>query len=199
MSVLEPMQSKGVVRIVLSALILAGCEGCIMYGQCVHDPPLGRNIPKIVRGQTTQAQILEYFGIPDLEAQGATVILHDDSMMGRKRQQMRRNLERMDKSQARLSTFLLVPSGNRDTQTPSAAKLYDEQVRLRAYSSIEEDHIAYLYEETDERYLAGMTFGLPVCVGGADYRIRWNRLLILINGHTGVVDEFGYREEFKAR
>ena len=112
---------------------------------------------------------------------------------------MRRNLERMDKSQERMNASLAWLHGNRDTQTPSAAKLYDEQVELRAYSSIEEDHIAYLYEETDERYLAGMTFGLPVCIGGADYRIRWNRLLILIDGHTGVVDEFGYRAEFEAR
>jgi hypothetical protein len=188
---------EGTLRVVLGVVLLAGCGGCIIHGQCVHDPPLARNVRNIVRGQTTKEQVLGYFGIPDLEAQGATVILHDDSMMGRKRHQMKRNLARADEAQDHLNGSLARLNGSRNPQTPSAAALYDERVRLRAYSSIDDEHIAYLYEETDEWYVAGIAY--PLAIGGADYRIRWNRLLILINRHTGVVDEFGYRQEFKAR
>ena len=68
-----------------------------------------------------------------------------------------------------------------------------EAAEWRAYAA------QRLYEELEERYIAGMTFGLPVAIGGADYRIRRNKLLVLINKHTEVVDEFGYRQEFNAR
>jgi hypothetical protein len=178
--------------LVVGVLLLTGCEGCIIYGRCVHDPPLAENVPKIVRGQTTRAQILDYFGIPDLEAQGSTVILHDDSMMGKHRLKTKRRLERAAKSAERFKT-------NSEAPRASPTSWYDRLMGFRAYSSIDNDHVAYLYEELEERYIAGMTFGLPVAIGGADYRIRRNKLLVLINKHTEVVDEFGYRQEFNAR
>ncbi|RJP40591.1 MAG: hypothetical protein C4547_02490 [Phycisphaerales bacterium] len=58
-------------------------------------------------------------------------------------------------------------------------------------------HVAFMYEEIDAWAMMGVTF--PIMLGGAEQRIRRNRLLILLDRHAGVVDEFGYREEFKAR
>ena len=194
MSAVELQQRMRMLRVVSGVLLLAGCGwGCVFPDRWVHDPPLARNIPRIVRGQTTGTQILEYFGVPDLEAHGPVVTLHDDSVMGKQRQKNMRALERAEMAAERYNT-----NGGRRGAT--GTDLLDEMARLWAYSSIDEDHIAYLYLEMDYRGTAWiMPIGWPIVAGGSDHRVLQNKLLVLINRHTGVVDEFGYRQEFNAR
>lgn len=178
-------------RVVSAVLLMAGCGGCIFHDRCVHDPPLARNVPKIVRGQTTRAQILQYFGVPDLEAHGSTVTLHDDSVMGKERQKLKQLLE-----SAQMTTEQYNTDGER--RTVSGTDLFDEMARLWAYSSIDEDHVAYLYWETESRG-GGWIIPLPIMIVSVDARWLRNKLLVLINEHTGVVDEFGFRQEFNTR
>ncbi len=185
-------------RFLSGVLLLAGCEGCIARHRCVHDPPLARNVPKIVRGQTTGTQILQYFGVPDLEAHGPKVTLHDDSVMGRQRQKTKEALERAEIAAEEYGIGV-------GRLKADETDFLDEAARLWAYSSIDEDHVAYLYWEESCR---GEVMFLPVPLpwinsslffGGSDARVRQNKLLVLINKHTGVVDEFGFRQEFDTR
>lgn len=199
MPAVERFREMLALKLVLGALLLVGGGGCIMHGRCVHDPPLAKNVSRIVRGQTTQAQVLEYFGVPDFEVRGTTATLREDSMLGKRLQQMRQNLQRMSASLARIKVSTGQAQPNCTTQEQSPGARFDEMLGMRAYSSIDDNHFAYLYEESDESFVAGMTFGLPITIGGADCRVRTNRLLLLINRHTNVVDEFGYRGEFITR
>lgn len=182
MSTVEQPRRILMFRVVSGVLLLAGCEwGCTFRDHCMHDPPLATNVPKIARGQTTRAQILEYFGVPDLEAHGSKVTLHDDSVMGKQRQEMKRVLERAGMA--------------------ASTDAFDEMARLWAYSSIDEDHVVYLYWETESHGGGWMIplIVIPTRITSSDVRVLQNKLLVLINRHTGVVDEFGYRQEFSAR
>jgi hypothetical protein len=171
----------------MMALVLGyGCGGCVIHGRFVHEPPLARNVPKLERGKTTRAQVIEYFGAPDLEARGTVVTHRDDGPMAKYHEMMKRSYEVCNRNGLE----------GRGSETTGDQWLEDF-LGLRAYSSIDDDHIALLYEELDGLAVMGVTF--PVMVGGSAMRIQQNRLLILLNKNTGVVDEFGYRQEFTAR
>jgi hypothetical protein len=146
-------------------------------------------VPKIVRGVTTRAQVLEYFGVPDYEVRGNVVTLRDDSMMGRHYREIREKMERAYEQAARNGT-------TGQPQMVNGAAMMDQAASLGAYSSIDDDHIAYLYEETETSFSA-WALPLPtVMVVRSNVRAHQNRLLLLINKHTGLVDEFGFRQEF---
>lgn len=191
MGTVDQPQGIPMLRLVFGVLLMIGCEGCIFHDRCVHDPPLARNVQKIIRGQTTRAQILQYFGVPDLEAHGSTVTLHDDSVMGKERQKMKQLLESAQMALERYNT----DGGGRPA---SGTDMFDEMARLWAYSSIDQDHVAYLYWEEESR--GGVwVIPLPAMIAGFDVQARHNKLLVLIDKHTGVVDEFGFRQEFNTR
>lgn len=186
------MDYVNVRRLLLSALgllALAASGGCAGHHRLVHDPPLADNVPKIARGETTREQVLGYFGVPDYEVRGTIVTLREDSMMGRHYQEVK---ERMEEAFRRAERNGAV----RPPQMAGGTAGMDQAVGMGAYSSIDDDHIAYLYLETEASYSA-WALPLPhVMVVRSNVRARQNRLLILINKHTGLVDEFGFRQEF---
>ena len=74
----------------------------------------------------------------------------------------------------------------------------DEIARLQPYSSIDENHLALLYLESDRDVdVVWVPVILPIAGGGGKASTRLNKLLIFINKKTGIVDEFSFREEFK--
>ena len=128
----------------------------------VHDPPLSRNIGKIVKGQTTMEEILRLFGPPDIEANGPVA-----------------------KASPNLPMFRMM----QDSKPPRRFEY--PAVSPVPYSSIDEDHVAFLYLEELNR-------GIVIIPGPSWASDVTNRLLIFIDKKTNVVDEFAYREEFKA-
>lgn len=60
------------------------------------------------------------------------------------------------------------------------------------YSSIDLDHEAFYYLEVKST-------GFFILPGGGCMRIYRNRLLVFVDKKTGLVDEWNFREEFKAR
>ena len=186
------MNYLNVRRLLLSALglvALAASGGYSGRHLLVHDPPLARNVSKIVRGETTREQVLRYFGVPDYEVRGNIVTLREDSMMGRHYQEVKERTEEAFRRAQRNGAV------GQPQMTGGTAGM-DQAVGLGAYSSIDDDHIAYLYLETEASYSA-WALPLPnIMVARTNARAHQNRLLILINKHTGLVDEFGFRHEF---
>jgi hypothetical protein len=183
------MDYGSVCRWLLSALgllaLVAG-GGCAGEHRLVHDPPLAQNVSKIVRGTTTREQVLEYFGVPDYEVRGNVVTLRDDSMLGQHYREIRERMEQAYQHAAR----------NGQPQMANGATMMDQAANRGAYSSIDDAHIAYLYEETETLYSAWALPFPDIMVVRSNVRTHQNRLLLLINKHTGLVDEFGFRREF---
>ncbi len=155
--------------------VCAALPGCMSYSSysdsVVYDPPLARNVDRIVKGETTHSQILGFFGVPSLEVRGSNVIFHDDSPMG----------QSWLKSMAKSINGTTLSRSERIKQ-------------LLPYSSIDDQHVALLYLESDVQYNQGWIPGMGAAHGAA----LSNRLLVFIDRRTGVVDEFGYLQEFKA-
>ena len=63
---------------------------------------------------------------------------------------------------------------------------------LTPYSSIDDDHIVLVYQEyaTGAWEREGMAFR---------HRTLYNKMFVMINKNTNLVDEFCYREEFRPR
>ena len=179
----------------LMVVVFLFVQGCVhRYSDIfVHDPPLVQNVTKLVRGKTTGTEILSLFGTPDFEADGAEDTVNTDSTMGEQRAAMKSKCEDYNR---------LIEKNKYVANLPKCDPgCYEESARLLAYSSIDEDHIAYLYVETSWRR-RNATYFVPVGVPGAYSKstndVRINRLFILVNKHTGLVDNFAFREEFKA-
>jgi hypothetical protein len=106
---------------------------CVCFSSCVipfdkkfvHDPPLSRNVGKIVKGKTTREEILRIFGPPEIEADGPNA-----------------------KASPNLPEFRTiresVPRGfTIDIEYPTASPI--------PYSSIDDEHLAYVYLEDLQR------------------------------------------------
>jgi hypothetical protein len=91
----------------------------------VYDPPLAENVGRIVEGQTTRDEIVQWFGTPLLSARGAEVVVYRGSPT--------------------IQDFAekLAPLG-----AEAAQRRVDEFMRLTSYSSLDEDHEVLLYVET---------------------------------------------------
>lgn len=141
-------------------------EGCVIPidKKWVHDPPLSRNLGKIVKGQTTRDEILRLFGPPDIEADGPRA-----------------------KASANLPLFRML----REATPRTEIQIEYPAVSPTPYSSIDSDHVAFLYlEEANE--------GVVMLPGPSWASSRKNKLLIFIDKRTNLVDEFAYSEQFKA-
>jgi hypothetical protein len=122
----------------------------------IYHPPLAHNVAEIVKGQTTQTEIQELFGVPLISAEGSQISFYPESPMGRLWAQ---------------------------SPVPVAGRF--------PYSSIDDEHIAFLFLEQDST-------STRVSGGNWETATRHNRLLIFINKKTGTVDEYSYWEEFEA-
>lgn len=139
--------------IVSSCSMLSGCPIPI-YKVHVHNPPLARNVPRIVKGKTTLAQIIQFFGKPDIEADGPNAKAN--------------------------------PQGHLMEEPGGSAKGAKALERSSPYSSIDDEHVVFLYIESR---MQGV-----VHLSGSH-----NKLMLFINKKTGLVDEFAYREQFNAQ
>lgn len=151
-------------------------QGCLPPNHWGHDPPLAHNVPQIVKGQTTRDEILQYFGPPDIEADGANSIVNPNMP-----------IIRMYKE---LSGWPLY----RDAEFPK----FTELEKLFPYRSIDDDHVSFVYNELyyhkfKVKFIRYESINMPSVI----QEYFNNRLLILINKETGIVDEFYYREEFR--
>ena len=190
-------QNPKIISFLLIAFLFLLIQGCA-HTSCdrfVHDPPLAQNVNKLVRGKTTGTEVLSIFGTPDFEVAGADVTVNSNSTMAQQRAAMKSRCQKwkrlIEKNQYKSSLASSLPKCD--------PEYCDESARLLAYSSIDEDHIAYLYFETSLRQRTSLYFfGLPG--GNIKWRndVRINRLFILVEKHSGLVDEFAFREEFKA-
>lgn len=151
------------------ALGLVGCIQGIPY-KFIHQPVLAANVPKIIKGQTTREQILKFFGPPDIEADGA-----------------------QSKVNSNMPLIMMYRESGFKNELPSGLRLE----RFFPYSSIDEEHIAFFYLEHCYKYKL-QTFVPVANVIANTVDQFFNKLLILINKNAGVVDEFSFREEFKA-
>lgn len=157
--------------ILAAVLALVGC-GAGLPPKFLHEPALATNVPQIVKGQTTKEEVLEYFGMPDIEAHGAH-------------------------SKVSSNMALILMYKDPKQRIPMVADNIGVE-GLFPYSSIDDEHIAFVYLEhcvnpTTE------TFVPVVNVGTFTSYQFFNRLLIFIDKATGLVDEFAFREEFEAR
>jgi len=149
---------------VLACLSLSGCV--IPFDErWLHNPPLSRNVSKIIKGQTTKEDVIRLFGPPDIEADGPTA-----------------------KASPNLPLFRMMqaagpPKFRIEIEYPSVSPL--------PYSSIDDEHVALLYLEE-------LTKGMVILPGPSWASALRNKLLIFIDKKKNVVDEFAYREEFKA-
>lgn len=178
--------------LLLGMLMCLGNAGCILHARFAHDPPLARNVARIECGRTTRAEVLECFGRPDFEVHGSCVTHNPDGPMGRYYERLRLSNVRMRR----------IAGGTPRLWSTDEDRAFGERwltrfLGLRAYSSIDDDHVAYLYEELEG--WAGWGFTVPTVAGGSHMQIRQNRLLVLIDVHTDVVDMYGYRHEFGPR
>jgi hypothetical protein len=159
----------------MTLLLLSIALGCVPKKVLVHNPPLGRNVHQIVRGQTTKSQILARFGLPDIEADGS-------------------------RSKVNANTPLAIWWGEYLKAAP-------EWTDAMPYSGIGSNQEALFYVEFFAKGILGTVRGardvpmLTLANEGAAgvYRgeVARNRLLVLINRDTGIVEDFAYREEFK--
>ena len=177
-------------------LLLIFLQGCFSSFRetVVHDPPLAQNVSRLVKGKTTRSEVLEWFCVPDLQADGADITLYPHSAMGEFRQKKRAEIEKQNKyileynkKKRYRKSRITSPLGDPDW--------WDKYAKLQAYSSIDEEHVALLYLESDSK--VGVAW-VPTGAGYGKYNYRLNKLLIFIHKETGIVDEFSYREEFKA-
>ena len=176
------------ISIVLT-LLLVFSQGCSYRETVVHVPCLAKNLPKLVKGQTTRAEVLELFGVPDLQADGADITLYPESAMGQYRAKKRAEWERINEKYVEINK-------KSSQNIPLVDPDYLHKIAmLQAYSSIDEEHVALLYLESDSNTTIAW---VPTGAGYGKSNYRQNKLLIFINKETGIVDEFSYREEFKA-
>jgi len=155
-----------VARGTTSAAVLASLtlHSCVILGRenWTHVPPLATNVPRIVKGQTTRAEVLDWFGEPDLETE-------------------------QGQAKANLNMAMIRSYWPADTGIPEPLKADLE--RAFPYSGIDENHEALLYVEQRN------TSVLILPGGGTAHRYV-NRLLLLVNRKTAVVDGFWYQAEF---
>jgi len=169
-------QSWEVYIILLCILLISGCSiTSSKHFRFIHSPPLANGVPKIVEGQTTKDEIIKYYGVPDLEVDGTTIILHPETPLGRLIENIRMT------KRYHLDTNIWV----------------DEWSKLLPYSSINDEHIVFLYLEIDSNWKDTFTY---VPMNSKIYEtILRNKMIFFINKKTGLVDEFAYREEFKVK
>jgi hypothetical protein len=162
-------------------------SGCILNQHKVftHSPPLAEKARKIQKGKTTRIQLETMLGVPDVLAEGSHTTLFPNSVMGLMRQEKRNHCYKIKERGAKISSEV--------TFDPDWYRKFAE---LEPYSSIDDNHIAFLYLEY-EMTLKGGWIGFPVGISKINVRINKNRLLVFVNKTTGLVDEFAYGEEFK--
>lgn len=182
---------------VFLTLQLIFTQSCVTsyHDQVVYDPPLAKNIPKIVKGQTTQTEVMQWFGVPHLQADGAEITLYSESPMGLHRAKARETLIKRKKQLQEMEK-----SGHQRLGWTSSSidpDMWEKVAKLQPYSSIDDEHIALLYLEMDSKIKNISTIGLPIYASRGSSIYRVNKLLIFINKKTGVVDEFSYWQEFK--
>lgn len=193
---------KVIRRIISSAipiLLLLFIQGCVIYfrDRVVHEPPLAKNVPRIVKGQTTKVEVFEWFGVPDMLIDGVEITLFPESPMGQKRAKIRemwiKYKEEVQKHENafKKSKYWYGPPSSIDPDWPEKA------ARLQPYSSIDDEHIALIFLESEIRLKGKINWYLVRCTGHTNATYYENRLLIFIDKKTNIVDEFAYREGFK--
>jgi hypothetical protein len=156
----------------------------------VHEPALAANIDKLVKGTTSKHDVLRYFGLPDFEVNGSNVTIHRGSPMARLRTQLDGRVTEAKRQSEQ--SWGPKPQVNFDP---------DEWIKSHPYSSINDDHVVFLYVELDSQWRQVMPppiapFVLFMVVRAED-TVRRNRLFLWINKKTELVDDFAYREEFR--
>jgi hypothetical protein len=160
-----------------AAILVQGCSSSHL-SVVLHDPPLERNVHRVVKGTTTRTEILNWFGVPDILADGNLITLYPESAMGQYRARMRAELEK-NKADMEKAGLNIDP------------EFMDKVAKLQPYSSIDDEHVALLYVEMKvESTPTGRLSGETVCYT--------NKVLFFINKNTGIVDEFSSHFEFRA-
>jgi len=175
---------KKFVGFVSATILFCVFSGCTYTyrERVVHSPILASNVPKLVKGTTTRSEVMQWFGVPDLQADGSRITLYPESPMGQYRLHGR---ARLIEQQSQFGK-----KGSLANPLAIDPDIYEKIARLRPYSSIDDAHVALLYEEM--YYLSQSASRV-----GKDSHLR-NQLLIFINKATDIVDDFAYREEFRA-
>ncbi|MCI0400377.1 MAG: hypothetical protein L0Z68_03620 [Gammaproteobacteria bacterium] len=159
-------------KVFIFVMALSGCSsGRGVLVAITHEPTLATEVPKIMKGRTTKGEVLKHFGMPDIEADGANSTVNANMplvlMYG--------------------ATYELAGVPIR----PNPSNL----MKLYPYSSIDEGHIVFVYEEFCHK--GGDVVFVPVVNVGASTTYQFfNKLLIWINKRTELVDNYAFREEF---
>ncbi len=182
--------ARGKFSVVVSLLITALLtSGCILpywqwHEQFAHSPPPSRNISRVIEGKTTRQEVVQYLGQPDLIVDGTSITLRPDGPLSRFQRSLYR---KRDKARRTLADSIQIGPKTSIQFDP------DEWARLQPYSSINEKWTAFFYWEVDSTYRQFMSYIAGV---SQDTTLR-NKLLVLINKETGIVEIVSYREEFK--
>ena len=78
----------------------------------------------------------------------------------------------------------------RSLRHPRVQELADEYSGLIAYSSLDDDHVVLFYMET-------ALGGIESLMYGGEIRPLANKMFVMIDKRTGLVEEFCYREQFR--
>jgi hypothetical protein len=153
-------------RVTVFNLVLCS-TACVPLVQFTHSPRLAANVHRLKVGQSTQGEVLQYFGLPDIEAYSVLTKVN--------------------------------PRG-------PLAKFWGEHFKARRdwmeslpYSSIDQQHVTYLYVELEIRDSFELLYPDLYFSAIGSYRssIRKNKLLIRFNRDTGVVQTISYGEQFR--
>ena len=169
-----------------------------------QNPPLAKKVHKIVKGETTKAEIIHLFGDPDYMADGADIKLHRNSLTGKKwadyqkwmadrHNNFRKKVQELQAATGEEEAPSSNPFHDKNSNPFRDSHSFDKLEKSRPYSSIDDEHIAFLYLESYDT-LSGFCLGPILFQSSTNLE---NRLLIFINKKTDIVDEFAFREQFK--
>ena len=185
----------------LTILLSSGCsphsQNLSIMKQAVYDPPLSRHAGQIIKGKTTRAEILEWFGVPYLEADENKVTLFPDSPLALERKKNQEALARFKETYKEYCYFGQADSANSSTENIDN-DYYEKVASLHPYSSIDDAHVVLLFLESKSSTESGQTGDTPAISHQLTTFTYYNRLLVFIDKKTDIVDQFSFREEFSA-
>ena len=155
-------------RFVVAAVILA--QGCVPAPPVITGPVLPReNIEKIQPGKTKKTEILEWFGLPmAIGAKGATLtILRESAWVG---EALGGKIRRGGYYQAEADTFF---------------ELFSSKHKI-----VEQHRVYYYYRAVSTQF--GFFAALAIY---ETRKTRFDKLWLLINEETGVVEDYVFRAE----
>jgi hypothetical protein len=178
-------QVSTAIRLLVAGLLIVGCGN---HDRFVHNPPLADRISRVMEGKTTRQKVIQYLGQPDLVVDGTSMTIQRDGTLGLFREALHHKKRGMEQTFARTSFI-----GPKTKPTVQFDPVVWEE--LQPHSSISDRFIAFVYWEVDITYQQVQS---PIGMRGWHNVLR-NKLLVLIDKETDVVELISYREEFKAK